>query len=88
MEAASVGGLFFAILNYRRDVACWNFVSFAAWLSGAQTVALASIGKTAAIQINWLLTPGFDFWIWRNSCWHLYIPFPFIISLRRRLLNG
>jgi hypothetical protein len=51
------------------------------WLTGAQTGVLVSVGKTAAIHFNWPLTPDFDFWTWRNSCWHI------VISPRYRLSN-
>jgi hypothetical protein len=46
----------------------------------------ACVGETAANHINWrLITIVFDFSIWRDLSWQLYLPF--VISLRHPLLN-
>ena len=46
----------------------------------------ACVGETAATHINWgLITIVFNFSIWRDLSWQLYLPF--VISLRHRFLN-
>ena len=44
-----------------------------------------SVCKAAPKDINWRLTIGFEFRIWRDLCWHLYRSF--VINLRLCLPN-
>ena len=50
-----------------------------------EPVVHASVCKAAPKDINWRLTIGFEFRIWRELCWHLYRCF--VISPRLCLLD-